>query len=251
MAQALRASKVMGLCAIVFGLMAFSASLAQAEPGAHWNINKAELKSPLLPEIQVTELETLAATGTKVGILLTKVGLSTVAISCTEIKFVDGLLHELGRATGKILFSGCSVAIAGKPAPECVPMSANEEEGSNNILTNTLEGLIKLHKLEPSGTKDDLLELLPETPKEKSELPFVKLLFGKSCGILNEADITGTVFLKDCKNLGLVEEVTHLIEEEPSLTKLFYGGNKATLDGSAKVGLAGAHKGLTWSGIAA
>jgi hypothetical protein len=256
MSQALRASKVMGLCAIVFGLIAFSASLAQAEPGAHWNINGAQLTSPLLPEIQVTELEKLKIKlegkeeEKALGILLTTVNLTPIEILCTSITFVDALLHELGRVTGKILFSGCTLDINKKHAPECVPMSAGEPNGS--IETNKLEGLLKLHKLEPSGTKDDLLELLPETPKEKSELPFVSILFGASCGIGNNFDITGTVFLKDCKNLGLVEEKEHLIEEEKTLTKLFFGTKSAFLDGSAKVGLAGAaHAGLKWSGIAA
>jgi hypothetical protein len=256
MSRALKASKVMSLCAIMLGLMAFSASLAQAEPNAHWNINKAELKSPLLPEIQVTELENreIILEGKKetkrIGILLMKIGLSTLEILCTGITLIDALLHELGRATGKVLFSGCTVDINKKHAPECTPKSSGEPIGS--ILTNKLEGLIKLHILKDAEGKeigkDDLLKVLPEAVEGK-EPPFVVLDLGATC-IFNQISITGTVYLKDCKNLGLVEEVEHLFEEGP-LTELLFGANKMTLDGSAKVALAGAHKGLAWSGIAA
>jgi hypothetical protein len=242
MAQALRASKVMGLCAIVFGLMAFSASLAQAEPGAHWNINGNLLLSPLLPQIQIAELEILASTGVKEGILLTEINKAKIEILCTELEFIDALLHELGRITGKILFKTCRLLRNGVVVGACEVTTAGSTKG--HITTNALEALIKLHTL-VGGTKDDLLEIVPEEVGK----PFVSFGLGPECAIGNKLDITGEVFLKDCKNLGLVEEKEHLVEEGP-LTELFLGTHPASLDGNAKVKLVGAHQGLPWSGIA-
>jgi hypothetical protein len=252
MSTALGATKVTGLCAIVFGLMAFSTSLAQAEPGAHWKINGADLQSPLLPQIQVSEVEPYVYKLKKDGViheirqgfLLSEISPGVkVEILCTEIEFIDGLLHELGRATGKILFKKCRLLRNEVVQGACEVTTAGSTK--EHITTNALDALIKLHKLEGEG-KDDLLEVLPTAGIGK---PFVSFSFGTECAIGNKIDITGVAFLKDCKNLGLVEEKEHLFEEGP-LTELFFGIHLAKLDGSAKVKLVGSHEGLKWSGIA-
>jgi hypothetical protein len=100
MAHAFKPSRLIGLLALLAGLMAFSATAAQAELGAYWEVGGVQIKDKkLLPQIN-------ARKDTKHIIFLTKVGATNVEILCTEIKFVNGLLHELGRFTGKITSKG-------------------------------------------------------------------------------------------------------------------------------------------------
>lgn len=76
------------------------------------------------------------------------------------------------------------------------------------IETNSLEGLIKLHTL-GNGTKHGQLELRPA----EAGKPLVTLELGATCAIGNKIDVTGTGFLKDGKNEGVVNLVEHLFEE--------------------------------------
>jgi hypothetical protein len=241
MTKAFRASRLMGLIALAFGLMAFSATAAQAELGAHWNVKGSAISGALLPEIQ-------ASLENNHGILLTTVGLSKVEILCTSIKYVNGKLHELGRATGKINFEGCITKLNGTLANACVPHSPGAANGT--IETNALKGLIKLHT-PAAGPKVPLLELLPEAEGGA----FVTLILGKAapekneCAIGEKFDIKGVIYLEDCQGKGETELVTHLAQEQKSLSKLLFGINPAVLHGSANNFLEGAHKGMTFSGI--
>jgi hypothetical protein len=240
MTNAFRTPRLMGLIALAFGLMAFSATAAQAELGAHWNVKGSAISGALLPEIQ-------AALENNHGILLTTIGLSKMDILCTSLKYVNRKLHELGRATGKIHFAGCITKLNGTLANACVPHSPGAANGL--IETNALKGLIKLHT-PATGPKLPLLELLPETGEA-----FVTLIVGKAapekneCAIGEKFDIKGVIYLEDCQKEGEVEKVTHLAQEQKSLSKLLFGINPATLDGSANNFLEGAHKGMTFSGI--
>lgn len=244
MKKALRASRLIGLLVLVLSLMGISATAAQAEVGAHWNINKAEYKTGLTVEV-----------GTKLvgsfGTLLTKVGLTKVEILCTTLSFKDALLKVLGGASGKIHFEGCITKLnGGAAAGACKPHSPGATEGL--IETNLLDGLIKLHTPEVGG-KVDLLELLPTKVGETTP-PFVTIVMGKEvgseCSIGAKFDITGPAFLKDSKGEGLVELKEHEVEEGP-LTKLLFGANAATIDGKALASLSDTeHKGMTFSGIA-
>jgi hypothetical protein len=234
MRKAFRTSRLMGLFAIVFGLMAFGASAAQAEPGAHWDVNGSAISGALLPTVQ-------AKNDSPHSTLLTEVGASKVEILCAQIKFVNAKLHELGRATGKIHYEECVTILneTGKAAGACKPKSPGATAGL--IETNLLDGLLKLHEL-VGGAKDDLLELLPTEGNK-----FVTIELGPLCSIGNKFDITGKAFIEDCLKLGLKEEVEHLFQEGP-LTELFFGTNEATIDGSAWGFLAGEHAGMKFSG---
>jgi hypothetical protein len=234
MKKAFKASRLIGLLALALGLMGVSATAAQAEPGAYWEVNGTKILtgSTLLPEIQ-------AKNDTEESILLTTVGTSKVEILCKPIKFVGAKLHELGRATGKIHYEECITKLNGTAASRCTPKSVGAPLGL--IETNALEGLIKLHEL-AGGAKDDLVKLSPVV-----NLIFVTLELGTLCAIGNKFDITGHITLKDCKNEGLVNKVEHLFEEGP-LNELLFGGNAATIDGSAWAFLVGEHKGMVWSG---
>jgi hypothetical protein len=55
--------------------MVFSATAAQAELNAKWQVNGVDVTNALKAQLQVTEIETLPATGVKELILYTKLGL--------------------------------------------------------------------------------------------------------------------------------------------------------------------------------
>jgi len=234
MTKTFKASRLSSLLALLAGLMTFSATAAQAEPNAYWEVGGTQIKDKtLLPEIN-------AKKDTPAGTLLTKSGSSTLEIECTDIAVKSGLLHELGRATGSIHFSGCMTKLAGSLAPLCEPHSPGDPDGL--IQTKPLEGLLKLHKPAAGGT-EDVFELLPVS----ADMIFATIELGLGKCAIKGANITGTALLKDCKGLGLTNELEHLFEED-SLTKLLYGANAAKTDGSAWAFLEGAHKGKLWSG---
>jgi len=235
MTKAFQVSRLFGLLALLAGLMAFSAAAAQAEPGAYWEVGGVQIKDKtLLPEIN-------ARKDSPHGIFLTKSGLSTLEIDCTDIAFSSGLLHELGRITGSVSVTNCITRLSGSEAPLCKPHSPGAAEGT--IQTEPLEGLIKLHKT-ATETKVGLLEVLAVN----AGMIFVTIQFGSGKCAIAGANITGTGFLKDCKGLGLINELEHLFEEFKPLTKLLYGANPALIDGSAWAFLIGAHTGKLWSG---
>jgi hypothetical protein len=244
----IKASRFAGfMLVLALGVMAFGATLAHAEEKSTWKIEGKNVETALKAQVQVTELETLAATGVKEGILLTKVGLTKVELLCTALKFVDALLLTGGKAKGKIHFEGCVTKLGGGvPAAACKPHSPGAAEGL--IETNALVGLIVLHKTE-AGVTEELLELKPE-----SGTVFVDIKMGSEvkseCAIGSHFEITGPAFLKaGTVTEGKEETVTKLFSEGP-LTKLLFGGNAATIDGSAKAALIAPHLGLKWSGLA-
>jgi hypothetical protein len=234
MKKAFKVSRPVSLLALVLGLMAFSATAAQAEPGAYWEVGgtKIEGSSSLLPEIQAKN-DTVHIT------LLITISGSTVEVLCGPIKFVGAKLHTLGRATGKIHYDKCTTLVNHVAAPRCTPKSPGAAAGL--IETGALEGLIKLHEL-AGGAKDDLLKLSPATG-----LTFFTLELGALCSIGEKFDITGHLYLKDCSNEGLVNKVEHLFEEGP-LSDVFLGLNRVTMDGSFWAFLVGAHAGMQFSG---
>jgi hypothetical protein len=224
--------------------MAFSSTAAQAEPGAVWNVNGTPVTNELKAQIQVTELETLAATGVKEGILLTKTGLTKVEILCTAMKLINALLTTLGGATGKIHFEGCIAKLnGGAAAAACKPHSPGHPEGL--IETNALNALIKLHT---GGV--ELLEVLPVVGDIYVTLRLGKEV-GSECAIgANFPCLTGSAFVKAGTATELKEETVSKLFSEGPLTALLFGGNPATIDGSAKIALAFPHLGMKWSGKA-
>jgi hypothetical protein len=235
------------MSALALGVMALGATMAHAEAGSVWKISGANNLSTLKPQLQVTELETLAATGVKEDILLTKVGLTKIEKLCTEIKFVDALLGLAGSATGKIHLGGCVVKLnGGAPATACKPHSPSALEGL--IETNKLKLLIVLHT-PAEGAKEELLEVSPETGTVFVDIKMGKEV-GSECSIGSHFEITGKFFLKfGSKTEGKEETVTKLFSEGP-LSALLFGGNAITLDGSAKAALVAPHAGMKWSGLA-
>jgi hypothetical protein len=240
MRKAFRTSRLMGLFAIVFGLMAFGATAAQAELNAYWLVNGTDIGTKLLPEIQAKDdvLDGVPIHHT----LLTEVGASNVEILCLDISFKGAKLHELGRATGKIHYNTCVTKLNGNLANNCKPKSPGATAGL--IETNALDGLIKLHTL-GDLKKDELVELLPTEGNK-----FATLELGVLCAIGSKFDITGKFFIKDSQDEGLVDLKEHLFEEGP-LSALLFGTNAATIHGSGVGFLVGPHIDMTFAGHAA
>ena len=250
-------SRVLWLCALALGLMAFAASAAQAETGAHWNVVEASGKlvqipgtNDLLPQAEIKEIENSTA-----ELLFTTAGGTKVAILCTSAKFDEGGLLQAngGLSAGKILFTGCLTKLNGVTSAACVPKGGGAP--ATQILTLKGKGLIVLDKL-ASGEVDDFVKITPESGKL-----FSKIELGEECAIgefVNvEAKAAGEgLWIKDegatskeSNESFLTEKPEHLIVE--ALQGLIALGQPATIDGKALVRLNGAHLNLKWGGTPA
>jgi hypothetical protein len=241
--KAMRVSRLAGLLAL--GFMAIGASATDAEVGAQWKVSSSATTIRLKAQPQITDLETLPS-GKKEVILLSKAGVTKVEILCTAMKLVDALLQTSGGGAGKAHFEGCVTLLSSVAAPKCKPHSPGAAEGL--IETNALKSLLRLHEPK-AGEKVDVLEVTPEV----GEL-FVTLKLGKEigseCAIGASFCISGKLFVKTGFFGELLEERVEHLFQEGFLSALLFGGNAATLDGSATVALASPHLGLKWSGNA-
>jgi hypothetical protein len=243
MRQALKATKQISLFALTLGLIAISATVAQAETGAYWEVGgtKIEGASTLLPKFNMTQNPKTSHT-----IILFSLSASKVELDCIGVKFVNGLLEKLGRATGKLHFENCVTRVGGTGFP-CKPHSPGAALGL--IETNALVGLLKLHS--EGLVKEDLLELSPQE-KGAAFLTFVLGPEGEEecLFLLGKNQIKGTFFLKDSSKELAINKPTHLLEEQRALSKLFVLNTlPVTIDGSFSTFLVDKPDGgLEWSG---
>ena len=242
---------LLGLCAMLFGLMAFGTSGAQAEVGAKWLIlttgevlkTGAELHAKVNLEIDSPTL-----------ILHSEILHIKTLFLCTEVKLDEARLLKdgtIGKEEGvpsgsKVLFGGCTTDLNGSLAPECTPKDPTA--GVGKISTQPVHALLVLHEL-TGGIKDDLIEIIPDTGLGTI---IAKIETGALCPAGSSVPVLGKFFLKDCENLALSHEVKHLVEEGP-LSELFTisktAEHAAKLLGSSWAFLEGAeHAGLQWSG---
>jgi hypothetical protein len=225
--------KLLGLCAVMLGVMAFAASAAQAEVGAKWLIEGTDAAS-LLAAVggELEEIE-------KASLLSEVLGIE-VEILCEEATLIGIHFEANGSLTkgGKVHFSECSVDLDGVPSGVCVPSSPGAEP--ELILTNAGKGLLSLVLPGVSGT---VIEPLEGTT-------FVNINMGPECPIGENIPVRGKLVLADT---GLTTpSVEHLIRENEAHSDMWVlsktAEHKATIDGSAWVFLTGEHKGLKWSG---
>jgi hypothetical protein len=223
--------KLLGLCVMLLGVMAFAAGVAQAESGAKWLIEGADAAS-LLAAVG-GELENAEAS------LLTEVLGTEFEILCEEATLIGVHLEANGSVTngGRVHFSGCSVDFGGVPSEACIPSSPGAELGL--ILTNAGKGLLSLVL---GGVSGIVFE-----PTEGST--FVSIGMGRECPIEN-IPVRGKLVIADA---GLATaSVEHLITENKVHSDLWVFNktpeHKATIDGSAWVFLTGEHRGLNWNG---
>jgi hypothetical protein len=236
---------LLGLCAMVFGLMAFGASAAQAETGAKWLVggtgfleaeigleNDGEEEYPYVLHSEILKIKVL--------------------FLCKKIKIAAGLsgnpklIANGGISSGKVLFSGCLTDLNGTKNSLCTPKDVTEGvEGT--ILTRNLDSLIRKHAL-AGGAVDDVLELLPHVAGD----PFATIEMGAGCSIGTKVPVFGKLFLEDCENLALVRQVKHLVKPFTELTRLWVisdtAEHAATLLGSAWGFLTGAHENVAFAG---
>jgi len=240
---------LLGLCAVVFGLMGLSTAAAQATVGAKWlilNVNGELREAATLPAaINLVK-------DSSVLVLHTEILKIKVLFLCTELKAVNAKLlanGSIGKEPGvvsgsQILFSGCDTDLNGVLAPECTP--TDPVDGAGFIVSKLGHGLLELHELS-GGVKDDIVKLLPDVG---DVLAHIVLPAGCPLGTL--VPIIGKLALKDCENLALTHLVKHLVEQFSPLTEMFAISktveHTATLLGSAWAFLTGAHVALGFSG---
>jgi hypothetical protein len=229
---------LLGLCAVVVGIMAVSASAAQAEAGANWLILTSGGAVKTGAELHAAVIGSLE---NNTGSLLSRVLGINVQILCTAATLVGVSLEGTGSLTngGKVKFSGCSVDLNGAAAPECAVHSAGQPVGTVETLAG--KGLLVLI----GGVGRTLIE-----PKEGET--FANLNMGEECPIGENIPVRGKLVIKDCENKLSTHLVTHLIEEDTVNSDLWVLNkteeHKATIDGSALASLTGAHAGLAWAG---
>ena len=235
----------MGLCAVVFGVMAFGATSAQATSGAHWWI----LNSAGTVKTDAGSLT--AKVNLKIDttpILHTKIAGITVLYECTGISankanlLANGSIGEsAGNVKGSdIKFTGCITKLNGSTSAPCQPKF---EGVAGVVLTKPGHGLIVLN-----ASKEELTEIKPDV-----EETFAVIESGAECAIGAKIPVIGKAFLKDCLGQFKTHVVEHLVEIGPG-TELWVISkteeHKATILGSSWAFLEGTHLGLKWAGEA-
>jgi hypothetical protein len=241
---------LLGLCALVFGLMAFSTA-AQAE--GVWLILDPGNPTPLTNLPAILELEKdKNLQGIEHYVLHAEILKIKVLFLCKNIKLDNAVIYgagAIGQAVNeekgsKVLFTECITELNNKAAPECTPKDPTLGEGG--IATKAGHALAILHLLTSDGVKDDIISVLPDEGKT-----FATIILPAACPIGTSVPVIGELALQDCEKMALVHLVRHLVEEFPALTKLFTisetAEHAATLLGSAWAKLGGAHTGLLWS----
>jgi hypothetical protein len=245
----------LGLKVLVIGVMAISASAAQAEASGEWLLGGNMLSNytaGLEPEI-ASELENAMSA------LLTEILGKTVRFLCTTatlsgVKMQTGGLLKPG---GKARLTGCKTFLGKLNAKEevieesesavCEPFTINakKEKEKGVVETGPLKGLLALNAAKETET---LVE--PEVVGGT----FVTMHFSETCAVGEEVPVSGKLYLKDCNKEGLVDKTSHLLEEDTTLSQLWVISDTAEhlrtkLDGSAIVKLAAApHTNMTFAG---
>ena len=230
--------KVLGLCALALGLMAFVAGAAQAESASHWNVAGKSVTGSEEFQGEIKEIENKSAT-----LEFTTLGGTLVKILCTAAKFTEGgkLVKEGGLSLGKISFTGCKVELNSKAAAACEAHSTGKPVGTIETLKG--KGLITLDVV--SGKSEDYTKI---TPDEGTTFAIIEM--GEECAIGTKVEVKAKaagegLWIKDGGgNTGFTTSAaTHLILE--ALKGLIALGQPAVIEGSAVVALTG---GASWSG---
>jgi hypothetical protein len=235
---------LLGLCAVVFGLMAFNAAAVQAEPGAQWLLAEA-VGEKLIPFL---EAELGLKKDSAVITLHAKLsGGTEFLLLCANLEAIGIKLTAGGSSSsGQIKFTGCKVDLNGVVSPACEPKDA--VGGKGTIITKKSHGLIVLHILKPSGEKDENVLLLPDVGKT-----FATLELGAECSVGSKVNVIGEhILLEDCEHLFLKHLVEHLFQGNQELSLLWIISeteeHKTSILGSAWAFLTGKHEGLKFSG---
>lgn len=235
---------LLGLCAMVVGIMSMSASAAQGATLSWLILNAAgttatNLKAELKGQKDTEHLE---LTGVVAGL--------PVVVTCTNFSLNAIFIEPEEKASGgKVVFTGCKAykekLLVG--LYECTVKSVGatengkiETEPEAKGLLELIEGSILL-KVEPAGGPTG---------------NFAKIKFeGASCPLTELNVVHGVVDFKDCEGFATTHKVKHLVEANETQTKLYIGGHSATqlektkLLGSVWIELGAPHAGLAWSAM--
>jgi hypothetical protein len=233
---------LLGLCAVMLGMMAMSASPAQASLFKWLILNSAGTVASELKALLVSETDNVDLT------LVTHLLGRLFWVTCTSVTLNGVNLEILGKLTtgGRVKFTGCEAYGNGALVQPlgCKVHSPGTAVGT--IETNKIKGELLLHE----GTL--VMKVEPEVGES-----FVTLET-EGCIMPEATPIRGKFFIKDCLSEAAVHKVKHLIEDQKTLTKLWAGVHNeehllTTTEGSAWVKLAssadGPHVGLEWAGI--
>jgi hypothetical protein len=220
---------LLGLCAVVLGMMAISTNSALA--AGSWLAGSTEITktSTLLVEIIVEG-------GVTVTLLTHEVSLS-VGVSCTSLTAsfhlaAEGKLAEGGKFTG----TGCTVT---QGDTHCTVKSPGAPTGT--IQSNELKGELVLHT---GGV------VLTKLEPKSAETGFATLRFEGECSLPESNKVTGVFYVKDAENKAETLAVKHLIEQGP-LTSLAVGADNeehllTSIDITVWVRLTSIHTGFEW-----
>src|SRR6476469_5341763 len=233
---------LLGLCAVVLGMMAISASSAQGATLSWLILNASktvatELKAELSGKTDSAHL-TLDA----------EVAGLKVALTCTAFTFKGTFLEAGGKVAegGKMVYTGCKVY---KTAPlteeyKCTVKSSGTAAGT--VETNEGKGALALVEGEVQ------MKIEPTTGPTGN---FATLRFeGAECPLPELNQFHGTIYLKDCQGALTKHALEHLVEASAS-TLLYIGGHSTKqlevtkMLGSFWLRLVGAHAGLDWAAL--
>jgi hypothetical protein len=205
---------LIGVICVCVTMISATAPAAQAAP-PEWMVNGLNVSSELKVELGITVDHPVAFLSTAAG--------ASIAISCSTITAHPFVLLAGGVAHGTLLFSGCETTLNGSSSGACKPQ---EPIAAKGLLLLVLHALV-------SGKHDPVLLAEPEAGK-----PFTRLSLGaeEECAIGEEFEIGGDAKYIDCEGKGEEDSFVHLFEEVLG-GGLFFGVNKATVDGSIFVTL--------------
>jgi hypothetical protein len=233
---------LLGLCAVVVGMMAMSASATQGATLSWLILNKAKTEATNLKAELATSADSAHMT------LDGEVANLKIAVSCTGIALKGAFLEPVEKLTEgfKFVLTGCKVFQSPPLTTEynCTVKSSGAATGT--IESGELKGLLEL-----IGS-DVLLRIEPKTGPTGV---FKTLRFeGPECVLPELNQLHGTLYLKDCEGFPTIHTLEHLfVSSEP--TRLYIGGHSlkqlevTKFLGSFYIKLAGAHAGLSWAAM--
>jgi hypothetical protein len=240
---------LLGLCAMIVGMMSMSAGAAQGATLSWLILNAAkttetELKAEVVGE---KDSEHLSLEGEVSGLKL--------VITCTNLTLKETSIEPVGKVTGgKVVFTGCAAykkVPLGEPVTKCTVKTTGAAAGT--VETATGKGELQLHEVSATE-KEVVTRIEPAVGGLEGTLATLRLEGGE-CEYPEQVVVHGALYLKDCQKLALKLGVKHLVEDLVKLTSLYLGGHSAKqleitkIKGSAWIKLAGAHAGLEWSAM--
>jgi hypothetical protein len=219
---------ILAICLVAsIGFIGFPTASAEATP--KWALSPTLEPGPSLP------VELAAKAEAAPSLLFTTKGGTKVVISCEKLAAEKGLLDAEGKSSGTLSLSGCLTKLGGSGTPT-IPCEPHFGAEKGVIKSKALKGQLVLH---------ESASLLRLEPQAGTALALVEL--GEECSIGTSVDVKGTFYAKESNGELEVLKEAHLFEAGP-LTSVTALGQAATIDGSAKLSLSGAHSGRWWSG---